>query len=295
MNNPNIEEAAKQFIEDTEMQKQTNLGHVHRQDKTLLDDFHIPLNTGDLPSKGLFYPINTKITIRAATVGEIRHFSTIDETDVFSVTDMSNYIVEKCAKISMPGKFDASYKDLKEVDRLYIILAIRELTFKEGENKIFIKNTDVELTKDILKLRSLPDILATRYDGEERCFKFQFANSQTIHKLYIPSVGTSSFLLDYVKRKVQSGKQFNQDFMKYAPFLLGDHRTLNDKSYEKLILDNMTWDVNTISLYDKLVSDVLKDYLTPYAEYEGVEYAIEFSENSLKSLFLISDIFGQLV
>ena len=35
----------------------------------------------------------------------------------------------------------ASYKDLKEEDRFYIIFQIRDVTFKQGENKIMIPYT----------------------------------------------------------------------------------------------------------------------------------------------------------
>jgi len=110
----------------------------------------------NLPSQGLFYEANTQIAIRAATVAEIRHWSTIDENDLLGVDDMLNFIIEKCCRIKVPGK-PGSYKDLKEIDRFYLIFAIRDYTFKNGENKMMVNvsGTDgvdekIEVTKDVI-------------------------------------------------------------------------------------------------------------------------------------------------
>ena len=37
--------------------------------------------------------------------------------------------------IRFPGK-QASFKDLKEEDRIHVILTIRDLTFSQGENRL---------------------------------------------------------------------------------------------------------------------------------------------------------------
>ncbi len=40
------------------------------------------LKIEDLPTRGLFYPEGTEIAVRAASAGEIRHWSTLDETNL---------------------------------------------------------------------------------------------------------------------------------------------------------------------------------------------------------------------
>ena len=40
--------------------------------------------------------------------------------------------------LRLPGK-QMSFKDLKEEDRIFIIMAIRELTFSKGENNLVLK------------------------------------------------------------------------------------------------------------------------------------------------------------
>ena len=81
---------------------------------------NVPLE--NLPSKGMFYEDNTQIAIRAASVSEIRHWSTIDENDLLGTDDMLNFIMDKCCRIKVPGK-PGSSKDLLEIDRFYLIFA----------------------------------------------------------------------------------------------------------------------------------------------------------------------------
>ena len=74
---------------------------------------NVPLE--NLPSGGQFYEPGTQVAIRAASVAEIRHWSTIDENDLLGVDDMLNFIIDKCARIKVPGK-PGTYKDLKEIE-----------------------------------------------------------------------------------------------------------------------------------------------------------------------------------
>ena len=90
-----------------------------------------------LPSRGHFYTQGTQIAIRAASVSEIRHWSTLDDADLNSVDDMLNYVIERCCQLKIPGS-SSSWRDIKDIDRFYIIFAIREFTFKDGENKIYV-------------------------------------------------------------------------------------------------------------------------------------------------------------
>ena len=60
---------------------------------------NVPMES--LPSQGMFYDIGTQVAIRAASVAEIRHWSTIDENDLLGIDDMLNFIIEKCCRIKV--------------------------------------------------------------------------------------------------------------------------------------------------------------------------------------------------
>ena len=106
--------------------------------KSSMNYVNIPLDT--LPSQGLFYPEGTRISIRAARVGEIREFSIINEEDPKDIRDKMTYIVSQCTKVYY-GNTPGHYKDLLEDDRLVLVLKIRELTFINGQSSIKIPVT----------------------------------------------------------------------------------------------------------------------------------------------------------
>jgi len=99
---------------------------------------NIPIQ--NLPSGGIFYPDDTEITVRAASVGEIRHWSTIDESDALDIDDMLNFILEKCLRIKTKDNAAwLSWRDICDVDRMYLIFAIHEQTFPNKENILWTR------------------------------------------------------------------------------------------------------------------------------------------------------------
>jgi hypothetical protein len=259
----------------------------------------------DLPSMGLFYPSDVKIYIRAATGGEIRHWSSLNEDPndpnyLSNLDDMLNYIIERCVSIKSESKTNVSWKDIKEIDRFYLLLAIREFTFIKGENKLSVKvseNKKIDVRKEMIDYITFDDRLMKYYSDEERCFLLKFKNGASL-KIEIPSVGVTSWLKNYIQRKQQSQQAFDQDFLSFAPFVIRDWRGLNDMSYEKIILDTMSWGIDEISVLNH-VKQIFQDTINPVIKYKdesGAELATPLNfQGGIKSILLISDPFGQLV
>lgn len=253
----------------------------------------------DLPTQGLFYPEGTEIAIRSATALEIRHWSTLQEDDMSLLDDMLNYILERCVTFKTPGSH-SSWKDIKEIDRFYILLAVREFTFVKGENQLQVKiseNTTIDVTKEMIDYISLDPKIMKYYDPEKRCFNFKFKNGNTID-ITIPSVGVTNFLKNYINRKQQMQSGIDTDFVGFAPFVILDWRGLNDASYEKIVIDSNNWSVAEISVITHL-KDLFIDTVNPVVKYTdegGAERVAPLNFlGGIKSIFLISDPFGQLV
>lgn len=261
----------------------------------------VPLDS--LPSQGMFYAIGTQVAIRSATVTEIRHWSTIDENDLLGVDDMLNFIIEKCCRIKVPGK-PGTFKDLKEIDRFYLIFAIRDYTFKNGENRLFVTATDddgveqkVEVTKDSLDYFNPDEKLMKYYSAEGQSFDIKMKNGEAF-KIFLPTLGTMAFIKSFIKQKQQSGQNFDKTFIKYAPFLFNDWKALNQANYDKSVQDSFTWSLQKISVMEKLV-DLLSSSINPAIRYQtsggGDGRAPLNFLGGVKSIFLISNIFDELV
>jgi len=312
-----IEAAAKaeiEKLENSDVEQVQSLGNI----KDIKSDFsaknqveevnfanEIGWKTIDLqtlPTQGMFYPIGTKMAIRAATVGEIRHWSTMDESDINSIENALNLVIEKCLQIVIPGK-RAFHKDLKEIDRLYLIFAIRELTFKNGENKLMtdVKNSSgsshkIEITKDVISYFKPDQKLLKFYSEVERCFIFPLKSGE-MFKMYLPSLGITSFLKNYRLKKQQEGKQLDEDFEKFAIFMFEDWRILNDSVYENKHQESYNWSIEKLSVFSNVV-DLFKGSVQPgittMIEGEEVSASLNFP-GGIKSLFVIPDVLDQLI
>lgn len=258
----------------------------------------IPLEL--LPSKGIFYNNNTEIAIRAASVSEIRHWSTIDEDDLLSMDDMINYIIEKCVRLKTQGVI-SNWKDIKEIDRLYILFAIREYTFKDGENKIYVNSEDgdkIEVRKEMLSYFNLDEKIMDKYNLDEKCFIFQLKDSQELFKIYMPSIGVTSFIKNYVRGKQQQGINVDASFIKFASFLFNDYRTLTTQSYDKALHDSSMWSLSKLSAMTGLVDMITQgvDPKVTYTSNGGMELTAPLNFlGGIKSIFIISDFFNELV
>ena len=262
---------------------------------------NVPLE--NLPSQGFFYDSGTQVAIRAATVAEIRHWSTIDENDLLGIDDMLNFIIEKCCRIKVPGK-PGSYKDIIEIDRFYLIFAIRDLTFKNGENRIFINASGddgieekIEVNKDVIDYFNPDERLMKYYSADDRCFNIHMKNGEKFN-IYMPTLGTVMFIKNFLKSKQQAGQTFDKAFTKYASFLFPDWKSVNQANYDKAVQDSYSWTLLKISVMDKLI-EILSSSIKPQVRYYnggGQEATAPLNfPGGIKSIFLISDIFGELV
>lgn len=261
----------------------------------------IPLKIEDFPTRGLFYPKDTVIAIRSAKGGEIRHWSTLQEDDLSALDDMLNYVIERCLTIKSanPDAAHLSWKDIKEVDRFYILLAIHELTFPAGENKLQVKVSDtkkIDVKKDMVKYITLDPKLMQYYDEDERCFILKIKNGRII-KLDLPTVGVTQWLKNFIIRKQRAQEFIDEDYLSFAPFLIRNWRGLSEELYLKYVEDSHGWDVITVSILShvkKLFSDTI-DPVIRYNDEGGVEQSAPLNfQGGIKSLFLISNPFEQL-
>lgn len=268
-----------------------------------------PMPVENLPSGGRFYPDGTTLEIRAAQALEIRHFSTIDENDPLDMDDKLNMIIDKCLRMRFPDRH-ATWKDLKEEDRFYLIFAIRDITFINGENKLFMTlkcgrecggdgtyNEKVELAKENFEYYQIEDKLMEFYDENERCFVIDSPKVGTI-RMYIPSLGITTFIKNYIRKKVRDNEYYDKAFLKIAPFVFADHRTVTDKTYQAKVQESIGYSplqlAAMIRMAEMIRFGVKTEILRPCKQC-GVEVRTPLNfPGGVKSLFLSSDPFEDL-
>lgn len=291
------ENARKQVAERVSLQEAHEIRRAEIKSETLSRGqgfMEIPM--ADLPSGGIFYPDGTRIMVRAASGGDIRHWSMTNENSLSDIDDALNYIIERCVQITFPSESGiGTWKDLKEIDRFYLILCIRDFTFTEGHNELKIsvsENQEVVVKKDNISFIDLGDKIMKFYNPQLRCFQFKAKTPSVDYiNIYFPSVGVTQWLKSYVERKTQRQESFDKDFLTIAPMLIKDYRLLNDKNYGELIFSSMSWGVYEWSLISK-VKQIIERSVTPkmtYIDEEGAEQETPLNfQGGIKSIFTLN-------
>lgn len=254
----------------------------------------IPIDS--LPTGGLFYPDGVEINIRAARGEEIKHWSTMNDEDIMQISktdDILNYMIERCCSVRMPNRPGNAWQDLKSVDRFYLLLAIKEFTFIKGENQLMVpygEGNDIPVTKEMVDFIKIPENIMEFYNHDDRCFVFE-VNNQTI-KMHIPSIGVNNWLKNYALNKTNNREVFDQDFLNFAPMLIGDYKKLSQRAYEEFVAETRMWGVDEWSVVSYVTKELTSatEPKIKYTDENGEEKEIPLSfRGGIRAIFVIPD------
>ena len=265
-----------------------------------------------LPSGGLFYPEGTKIAIRAADVKEIRHFSTIDEDDRLDIEEKLGYVIDRCLRMDFLGEGVVSFKDLVQEDRFFAVMAIRDLTFISGENSIILMpktkcdnkaecpfSNGLELRTGALRSYSLDPKILSYYNPTTRSFTFDVKKIGKTIEMTVPTIGINSAISDFIIYCSGKNITIDEGFLKIAPFILKEWRGLNSEKILMRMREADYWTKEEYSLYFglsekiKIGTEIDVKQVCPVC---GKEVTADIAfPSGLRSLFIISDIFGELL
>ena len=286
-----------------------DLGKINRAPLGMESEWkNLPPET--LPSKGFGYPDGFEIAIKAATVSDIRHFSTVDEADRIDLDDKLNTILSKCMKIRWNGGFLDPF-DLWYEDRFFVIMSIRDLTFIKGENRILLPVTknctgencniadQIELKSNLLDSFVIEEDLLKRYDRDTYSFKFVPKDGTPEMNLFIPTVGVMTVCRKILEEKRKRGKKYDQSFANIAGYIVSDWRGLDERAYDQYERSSNEWTPLQFSIADQISSRInfaTKSRIYNKCESCGGEVTAEISfPGGYRSFFIISDIFKQLL
>jgi hypothetical protein len=261
----------------------------------------------DMPSEGRYYPAGMSVHIRAARAAEIRHWSTMNERDLFDIDDKLNHIVQNCTKVQSEKRM-MSWKDILEEDRIHLILAIRDLTFKEGENKLSVGNScphcgtknTIEISNQTLQSTGAPTDIERYYDPEERLYNIQTRSYGTI-RMKPPSIGVMSVVTKFISTKQKEGGYWDQSYLQIFPYMHLEWRGLNEKSIFDGEVSFQGWDEKKYMLLYR-IAEKMRVGVQPEISTEctgcGEEVTAQIDfRNGIKAIFIptISDITDELL
>ena len=268
------------------------------------------LDLNKFPSKGKFYRDDLEIHIRPAKVAEVRSFSTIDEEDLMEVDEGLNNLIISCCKV-MYGTQRGSYKDILEEDRIYLILSVRELTFKTGEqtlmmpvgkksckNSSCVSQESMELRTTNLQFNSVVERFEKYYDEVDRCYSVATKNYGVI-KMAPPTIGVMRAITEYIRDKESNNQTWDKSTLSILPYLQREWRGWAEKDIFAVITSFQGWDSTKYTIVYRLAEDmkvgVKPDMVFPCKSC-GEEVTVPLTcPGGIKALFLIPDISSELL
>ena len=271
---------------------------------------YTPLNLNEFPSKGKFYRDDFEIHIRSAKVAEVRAFSTVDENNLKEVDDGLNNLVLSCTRI-MYGSQRGSYKDILEEDRIYLILAIRELTFKTGEQTLMMpvgkkscktseckSQESVELRTENLQFNNVIDTIEKYYDSVDRCYSVSTKSYGEI-KMAPPTIGVMRAITDYIRDREEKNQSWDKSTLAILPYLQREWRGWTEKDIFAKITSFQGWDATKYTIVYRLAEDMkvgVKPEMVFPCKSCGEEVIVPLTfPGGIKALFIVSDISSELL
>ena len=217
-----------------------------------------------LPSKGLFYPSDLIITISPLKVKQIRHFSSIDETDEIDISSKLNFIINSSVSIQTETPNFVS-TSLLEIDRLYLLFLIRNITFTEFPTIIKLESSCdkcgqidmVDLKAErlgALKEGALDDYISM-YSNETRSIRFNMKDE--VIDLYLP---TMQNLDEARKQIVKYDLSFEKQDRFMLCFLVPPNRALKEKDFIEFDSAMEDWSPDKYAAVRSFVNTVNSSY-----------------------------------
>jgi hypothetical protein len=204
-----------------------------------------------LPSQGLFYKNDFKITISSAGKTDITDYEKNYVKDDIGVVI---YYIKKIVQRNIIISKGYKYEDIKSIDVIFIFLEIVKLTKGRPINLIFFdKNKDkedrIEFGSKNFNYFQLGDLLKF-YDYEERCFLVDG------YKYTLPSIGVENCLTNFliIKSAEENSEVYNSYFYDFTHFV-GHQNHLKYREIENLLeIFNFDMEPEEIIKIKKIIS-----------------------------------------
>jgi len=216
----------------------------------------------------------------------------------------------ECTKI-MYGNQRGSYKDILEEDRIYLILAIRELTFKTGEQTLMMpvgkkkckgsqckSQESVELRTQNLQFNNIAEKIEKYYDPADKCYTITTKSYGEI-KMAPPTIGVMRAITEYIRDREEKNQSWDKSTLAILPYLQREWRGWNEKDIFAKITSFQGWDATKYTIVYRLAED-MKVGVKPEMGFPckscGEEVTVPLTfPGGIKALFIIPDISSELL
>jgi hypothetical protein len=253
----------------------------------------------DLPC-GKFYPQGTLLMIRPAQVKEIQAYSMVDDNNFYDIVEKMNDMLQACVRVKYPNGNIASYLDVKDQDRLYLIFTIRELTFQQGNSLAVTVQSgsgevQVELIRENFKFFESDEQLEKYFSKSKNSYVFQTINGKEF-ELTPPNIGIQKAFTDYIIKENNENKTPNLAFLKIIPFMLEGRTSITYEGIKAKLKEFEQLDDISFQFLNAAVGKMTFGVKELVKEIDGQEVRAEMQfPNGASGIFVVHDAFEAFI
>jgi hypothetical protein len=242
-NNTDKNSALSSFINEAEKNAEEGFGGVDKNFRKRVDYIEtanvVPNEYLQLPLDRLpmarFYRPGTVVSIRGAKVKHIQAYSMINNSNVYDVITKMNDMLEATVSVQFPDGSKGSFRDIKDADRLNLIVEVSMITSKNG--KTLIKKdkchektcgheNEFPIRPSNYKYYDTDEELEEFFDAETGSYVFELESGKVM-RLAPPTIGVQQDISNYMLSRLLNKKEINQSFMICMPWLLWDKNEIS--------------------------------------------------------------------
>lgn len=258
------------------------------------------INKEIIPTQMLFSDPDIEIHGRPAQTKDIRHFTPVTEDSSYTTDEKINFILSECLRIMHPNS-RKSYKDLLDIDKIFYMLAIRDMTFYKIPNPLknlttcssCQENVSLEVYSNNSTFFEMSDTLKRFYDINERCFVIEMDNDTSV-KISPPTIGRSEAIKKYILNRKNKGVSVDDDTIQLIKYIHMDWKDINDQVINNLVTKSQGWSIELYSAVVQIIREIKKSIIMKshgVCGTCGAEVTAPFRfQGGFRDFFIIPDI-----
>lgn len=297
--------------EEEPIVKKENSGREERKlfFEEIDDNSHVgrvEVNPEIVPSLCEFYPPSMKFLIRGASTKEIRDFSDYVDEDPSTVNIAINNLLKSLIQVTS-HKGRMSYKSILELDKIFFIIALRDLTFYKMPNVLensskcpqCLDPCGIEIYSSNSTFYKKNEELYKFYDFEKRNFTLELKEG-TVLEIKPPSILVSEVVNNYISHKRNSGQKIEVKLLENIKYLDLDWEKMTVERLDDFLVSMVGWSNERYTLFLKFIDDFKKQFKVfetfgtcKSCGAQGVTVPFQFHQN-FRSIFLVSNPYSNI-
>lgn len=224
------------------------------------------INKTMMPTQGLFHDSDISYYVKSITTKQIRDYTSIEEDDTLSISKKIDTMLSIATKMQSKNT-KLSYRDIYDIDKLFYMFAIRDLTFYNITNPLKnpTKCTNIEcqheyhteLFSNNVIFFEPSEMIMKYYNPEENCMSLHLDTGESVN-IKLPTIGIKEKLSEYIQWRKKIGADINKNAINILPYMDLDWRDIEQRTFDEVLTKMVGWSPDLYSAVVLFIREIKK-------------------------------------